>query len=345
MWFASLVCSTIPSVNSIVRCPMIQNSSLPGHHVMLLRTSLPIGLLCGSLVLLAGFSSRTATHQAIAQDRVVAQDREADNPITVRLASGRSFTAEIDSRTDGSQLWLRSQRGSAVLLRPIRWEQVVEAQVAGEQVSGDELRQTMEAIKQAVPPSADAAPARKQIVFSASGSEVGSDSSATAHALPLETDFTPPVRSLAITAAVANWDADVEVDGLMVHVYPLDDNGALVPVRGSLQVDLRGLRTGVAKRPGPFGNLGRWTRRVVGEDFGPDGTVYRLAFQHAHPEFDLSLASHGTVHVRLSVPGQGTFETTESTVRIRPFSPVRDQLQQATGRRFFPHERTSGGRR
>jgi hypothetical protein len=45
------------------------------------------------------------------------------------------------------------------------------------------------------------------------------------------------------------------------------------------------------------------------------------------------------------VPGQGTFETTESLLRIRPYSAVRDQLQLSTGRRFFPRERTGDGRR
>jgi hypothetical protein len=44
------------------------------------------------------------------------------------------------------------------------------------------------------------------------------------------------------------------------------------------------------------------------------------------------------VHVRLNVPGPGTFEATENLVRIRPYSLLRDAQQQLNGRRFFPTE-------
>jgi len=156
---------------------------------------------------------------------------------------------------------------------------------------------------------------------------------------------TPRVHWLAVEAAVANWDGDVEADGLLVHVYPLDDTGGVVPARGTLQFELIGQRDDVFGPPQPFTTLGQWSYQVRAEDFGPRGAIYRLPFQGVHPEFDLTVAPYGALHARLSVPGQGTFETTESLLRIRPYSAVRDELQLSTGRRFFPQERTGDGRR
>ena len=69
-----------------------------------------------------------------------------------------------------------------------------------------------------------------------------------------------------------------------------------------------------------------------------EGAVYRLAFQADHPEFDLDLGTHGIVQVRLVVPGQGVFSSSADMVRVRPYSAVRDALQQLDGRRFFPGE-------
>jgi len=115
-------------------------------------------------------------------------------------------------------------------------------------------------------------------------------------------------------------------------------------VRGTLEVELIGRQTGVAKPPQPFARLGHWAQPVSVDDFGSRGAAYRLPFQGVHPEFQLAVAPHGAVHARLSVPGQGTFEATASTVRIRPYSAVRDQWQQATGYRFFPQETTQDGR-
>ena len=117
-----------------------------------------------------------------------------------------------------------------------------------------------------------------------------------------------------------------------------------MPVNGSLEVELIGRSTGAAIPSQPFSRLAYWSQPVRVADFGVNGAVYRLPFQGTHPEYDTNVASRGAVVARLSVPGQGTFQATASTVRIRPYSPVRDQLQQATGRRFFDVEDRNGAR-
>jgi hypothetical protein len=144
------------------------------------------------------------------------------------------------------------------------------------------------------------------------------------------------VRSVSLHAMPANWDADVELDGLAVAVFPLDEHGQTTAVAGSLELSLIG-----EMPPGYRGDrnpqLGHWRLQLRPDDFGWRGGVFRLPFQAAHPEFDTELGACGAVHARLSVPGQGTFETTV-TMRIRPASGFRDRLQQSAGVRFLPGE-------
>ncbi len=293
-----------------------------------------VGLLCGLLVPLTAAPGLPAAQAALARDV------EADESISVRLASGRIFTAKIDPCSDATQLWLRWQHGSAVVRRPIQWDRVVQVQVADEAISGEQFRRIVAAVMREMPARPEVAAAQEKIVIRPTTGSV-----ATASGTSREVRSAPRVRALAIDAVVANWDADVEVDGLLIHVYPLDATGTVVPARGMLEVDLTAERLGLVRRPNPFVGLGRWMRRVRPEDFGGYGAVYRLPFQSVHPEFDPAIVSHGVVHARLSVPGQGTFDATEGTVRIRPLSPIRNQLQQVTGSRFLPQEHTGRGRR
>jgi hypothetical protein len=299
-----------------------------------MKPTLWISLLCGLFVLGAGRSNPPAAAWA------AAEPPGRESAVTVRLASGRTFTAELDPRTDANRLWLRWQRGKAAVLRPIHWERVVTAEVGGDELSGEALRRMVERVRQEDPFREEPPPPARVIVVKASAEREPPETPA-----PQRVAQTPRVHSLAIDATVANWDVDVEVDGLLLSVYPLDAAGRVVPARGTLQVDLTGWRTGVVKRPQPFFNVGRWTRRVKPEDFGAGEATYRLGFGAVHPEFDRKLAPRGALHARLSVPGQGSFEATASSVRIRPYSAVRDELEQATGRRFFPHERVGDGPR
>jgi hypothetical protein len=121
-------------------------------------------------------------------------------------------------------------------------------------------------------------------------------------------------------------------------VQPRDAAGELLPVSGTLVAELFGERSGVVRHPQPFVSLGQWTRTLRPGDFGPRGAMLRLEFQNVHPEFVAELLPRGALHVRLSVPGQGTFEASDAMLRIRPYSSVRDRMQLYTGRRFFPGE-------
>jgi len=134
----------------------------------------------------------------------------------------------------------------------------------------------------------------------------------------------------------------VEADGIVVEITPRDSTGRPTPVHGALEVTLVIPPRFAAAALDQKSHRQRWVQRVRPDDFSPatGSAQYRLPFGSAqnNPEWNLDLAGYGAVSAQLSVPGQGSFSATAGCVRVRPFSPVRDRLQQSTGRRFFPWE-------
>jgi hypothetical protein len=256
--------------------------------------------------------------------------------LSVSLASGRHFTGQLDPRTNQEQLWLCFVRGRATVRRPMDWNNVLEIRRDGEAVSRQEvlemiaasLSETAELAGSGDPPTLVDVAARNPQTNVVPDPTVA----ATARARPM----TARVRSLSLHAMPANWDADVELDGLAVVLFPLDEHGETTTVAGSIELSLIG-----EMPPGYRGDrnprLGHWRLQLRPDDFGRRGGVFRLPFQAAHPEFDTELGAFGAVHARLTVAGQGTFESTVTT-RIRPYSGFRDRLQQSAGARFLPGE-------
>jgi hypothetical protein len=270
----------------------------------------------------------------------------SETTIVVHLANGSSFTAALDARTDAGQLWLRFGKAGAELFRPIDWDGVVSAEVAGQRLSGSDLRSLVAQIRREIPaqPVAPAMPSRIEII--------GTPDAGPRRAKPVAPQADARrVASLCIDANVGRWDENVDPDGLVVHVYPLDADGAIVPVHGTLNVDLKLAQRGINSLNEPFVDAGNWQEAVHTEDFGRGGAIYRLRFQRVDPEFDRSVRNPGLVHARLVVPGQGTFEASTHLSSIRPFNPARDRLQALTGHgdfpgyRYFANERTDDGRR
>jgi hypothetical protein len=153
----------------------------------------------------------------------------------------------------------------------------------------------------------------------------------------------PRVASVQFDAHLANWDGDVETDGLIIQVLPLDETGHVIAVSGNVQIELYGQRRipfqdAASKRGRRIERLAHWTRLVVLPDILIDGAWYKLPFQADHPEFDTDLGRSGLVHVRLVVPGAGVFESSIDGIRIRPFAPLRDEMERVEGRRFLSNE-------
>jgi hypothetical protein len=259
--------------------------------------------------------------------------------VTVETTAGRHWEGFIDAKSTEAQLVLRFEKGSAVLWRPIPWQEARSALVDGRSVPVNELRADYRTM---------ATPAKSK----AERSRLHSSPELLPHA-PADVQHQSPapqrVIRIACDALLANWDNDVETDGLVVHLQPVDSNEELALASGTLEVELftlqaRAFHHAPQSRGRSVEPILRWVQSVQRSDYSHRGAVIRLPFQAAHPEFDDSLGAYGLVHIKFSVPGSGVFEQSIDGVRIRPWAPLRDYLQMDTGRRFLPHERTGRGK-
>ncbi len=265
---------------------------------------------------------------------------QAQEPATVsvQVVSGRQWEGIIDSRSSDQQLVLRFERGGAVLWRPIAWQDIRMATHEGESLSAAELAGVYRSLATSAKSQAERAKFNPQ---PASPSDLPAE----------EQPPLPPTKvlSIACDALLANWDADVEADGLVIHLQPLDAWQQVAVVSGTLEVELfalqaRAFHHAPQSRGRSLEPIARWAQAVNLAEYTTRGAVIRLPFQAAHPEFDDTLGAYGLVHLKFSVPGSGVFEQTMDGVRIRPWSPLRDYLQMDTGRRFLPHETTGRGK-
>jgi len=248
--------------------------------------------------------------------------------VEVELASGRVFEAQVDARTNADQLWLRFEEGRSYMLRGIDWDAVVEVR-QGEQVLEPAA---VSALATEFDPAAveDSPRSSFQVVEHFPG-VTGTQKSS------------PQVRWLSTDATYGKWTPNVGVDGLRVEVAPRDYTGEVVPVNGTLEVELYAYRQRGIQRVRHPQRLGRWSIQLSPEDFGPYGAVVPLKFQAFNPLRDQTIEPEGLVHTRLSVPGQGTFEASATDVELRPYSSFRDRLDTDTGRRYLPAERMPSG--
>ena len=264
----------------------------------------------------------------------------AGETVRVSVASGRVFLAQIDPTSNAERLCLRFGTAQATVWRSVAWPRVVEVRTRDKTFSGAEFQQAL--ARHEWPADDDLFPdAPESLPVPAltmpATAERDAQASFDSSAMQLGDGL---VRTLHIEAYLGNWDSDVEVDGILLHVFPLDDYGQILPIDGVIEVNLIGERQYIRSITDPFPQLGRWTQQVSAEQVGPRGAVFQLPFQAIHPEFDLDVNSFGLVHARLIVPGAGTFDDSAGMVRIRPYSEVRDRNQQIGGVRFFPQETT-----
>ncbi len=272
----------------------------------------------------------------------IASTRAGTEDYNVQLASGRRFQATISNRTNEAKLWLQFGTESTQLLRPIHWDRVVAATQDGKSFTADEFRALAIAAAKKAPASE---PKKSKIITIINPAKTGQPTYAQ-----LATKALAPRRRVThidVAASLGNWDGDVEQDGLVVQVAPLDANGQIVNARGTVEVSLvapkyHSFSTVPHGRGMAHKKIGSWTRSVSWQD--GELKQLRLPFQAVHPEFTNAVGTHGLVHIRMTVPGSGVFEQSVELVRIRPFSPIRDDQQRNSGRRFFPQERTGRGR-
>lgn len=269
-----------------------------------------------------------------------AEAAEPAEPLAVVLTSGRAFAGAVDARTSAAALVLRMRSGGATIRRTIAWNRIAFARVGERELPVADLPAEAGRLATAFVP-APIAPAPIGLAQSAT------DGNRAAAEIPQAA--ASRVTSLAFDAALGNWDADVEADGLLIQLSALDAWGREVATNGTLQVELYApVRRSFDLVPQGNGSttdlLGRWTVPVRAEMFARGSAVFRLPFQALHPEFNTAIYWYGLVNVRLAVPGSDVLERSQDGISLRPFAPVRDALQINTGRRFLPGERTGRGK-
>ena len=261
---------------------------------------------------------------------VTSQERapSAAKTLTVELQGGRKFTGHVDPRTSDQNLILRFTRGTAFLTRKIEWPSVVQATVEGQPIEAAKLREIAEGMK-----------LQEKVN---KGQEIPNPKSQFPIPPPAEPPL-PRVTAVTFDARLANWDSDVETDGLVVDLYPITAAGALAAIDGTVEVELFAPQLRVFHHAPLSGGqtierVERWTSVVSADQLAAGGARLKLPFGAVHPEFDLDWLNPGLVHVRLVVPGDGVFEDSQDALRIRPYTPLRDRLEHRTGERFLPTE-------
>lgn len=275
--------------------------------------------------------------------------QQSQSELIVQLASGRQFAGAIDRTSTDQQLVLRTTSGGITLWRPIRWERITQATVEGKRVDTGALREMAAKARSEAAGNNGQEPVdgKRSLLRKIELRGEAMPAGEAEEEKPADEALPPPrIAMVAFDPYVANWDADVETDGVVIDVMPLDINRYVVPVNGTLEVELfapqRRIQLDLAPMSGgdTMELVERWTRAITPEDFGPSGVRLRLPFGAITPELQPNWTAswYGLVHVRLAIPGQGVFEDSRDGVRIRPWAPNRDRLEMKTGQRFLPTE-------
>ncbi len=244
--------------------------------------------------------------------------------ITVHLRDGRTQQAAIDHRTDATTLWLRFESAHITLLRPVPWTDVTGATVNQQRLDAAQFREqagdlaTREQRAERIPPG--------PVVISPVPGRTMAEKARWV------LDSTPRIRGFTTDAVLANWDADVEHDGLSIFVAPFASPGVLVPVAATVEVQLYApLQQTFSDVPQGRGQsleqIGTWSVPISLDQYTPLGANIQLPFERFLPEFDDRVGPIGMVQIRLVVPGHGVFDRRVEVVRLRPFSPLRDRFK------------------
>jgi hypothetical protein len=251
--------------------------------------------------------------------------------IRVHLRDGRSLSGHLDPRTSNEHLWIQTTESGIVARSGFRWDNVQNVVQNDQPLAPDVFRDLI------TPASFESPPAVETTTIPC---PTCNDRIPEGNLRP-----TAVVRSLDIRAALANWDSDVEPDGLLVEVIPRDEWGSLAPVGGQIAFTLIGENTPYDPQdlfqPRPrYPEIARTSRLVRGSDFVDGAAVYKVPFGVAHPDFRFDLAPHAVLTATLGVPGQGTFHASDDEINLRPGNWIRDRRQQFFGTRYFRQEGT-----
>lgn len=250
----------------------------------------------------------------------------AAETVTVHLLSGRSFTGQVDEKSDADTLWMRFESAGRIkVLRPIAWHRVRSAEVGEQSLSGAEFQRQADRLRSSskMVPRWDVVGEEKS-----PGPAASNGAETVAHRARGALGFQPRTVSIVASTRLSQWDADREIDGLEVVVTPLDERGAAVSAAGTVSLEFRVPRA-VDREQAPrlhgyrTSTVARATHYVREGDYGVDeSVVLRLPFRKSLD--DGRSYPLGILEVTMVIPGQGTFQTVVYDVPTRIYSRVRD---------------------
>ncbi len=185
-----------------------------------------------------------------------------------------------------------------------------------------------------------------------------------------------PLAELLVTARPISTYGRMDWDALRLSVRGFDQRGVPVPLFGTLQITLWGLRVEPGRLdkdrygelyqavPRDLEKLGTWTRqldsnterlagtavtvggrqdrgRTVDQDDPSDVMQLILPLPQPLPDIDARRWPLGEVSVELLMPGVGVFSAASPGVMLVHHSPLRQFLLERDGTRFFPNEGTT----
>ena len=268
----------------------------------------------------------------------------ADDLILIQN-NGLVLSGDFDKRSTEAQLFLTKRKPQIVLQTRHSWNEFQSMTYRGKAISKTELLETIPALETAAtkrnweaeavqfwfPVETLQTPAFPPIQFQSNQRWEEADSGR--------------VAALNIEAYVANWDRDAELDGLVVHLFPVNSQGQIVPVDGQVEFRLIGQRYRELNWQGrndrkQFPELEQWSRQIRKLDFGANGALIKLEFRRIRPEFRPELAQGALLTGSLGIAGQGRFDASAVDVVIRPPSRFRDEhyLRSNSRSRVHPRE-------
>ena len=318
--------------------------------------------------------------------------------IEVRLTDGRTLRGMVnEGQTNEEQLVLEVRSAGMTVRRKLPWNQVSTTSIV-KPPKQDETRPTLRQVQQT---------ASERRGRSATSDGDVDEQSANFAELPLS--------ELIVAAQPISTFGKMDWDSLRLSVRGLDQTGTPVPLFGTLQVTLWGLREQVGRptrvntptgfvdvssqRHLELDRIHTWTRSLdsfverlpgigtpVGGRVGGGGITYEdltarpwsasgfgsqnvagfqgrqdrgrpiyarnpsdlvqmiLPLPFRLPDSDAQRLAFGEVSVELLMPGVGVFSATSPGVALVHQSPLRQELLNQTGTRFFPDEITTDSR-
>jgi hypothetical protein len=252
----------------------------------------------------------------------------AEGELRIQTANGRLLVGRMDDRTDDATLWIRRTEGNIILTSSVKWSEVESAELDGESISSEKLAEQREKLSTAAPKR-----------FLSDFEPLNIDESEPASGFQRR----PRIVNIEIEATLANLDRTVESDGLLVAITALDEFRQSHAVRGSLTARLVVERLNYRTGEVSFDEFSRWSQKVSMKDFQEGVAEFPLRFQRYSPEFDWELCTAALLNVRLSVHSQGNFEAS-IPIAIHEYNPIRDEMRNWRGSRFFRDELTGSTR-